>query len=315
MTLIRGRAYGEAMGHWARFRLRLALSALLMLLVSVVFGGCARWTQPRVYAVQAQGEPSATYQAVQEVVALHAYQVMHRDDAARTLELRTHVDENTDKVTTITLKVDDGGGVTLVPGGYLVREDGTIHRRVDKELTDLEGAIAQRLASGAPFDGASAAADGSPPPTVAGAPAAAAVGERMPEAWVEPASDTARWGTGNFTCLPVHIPTEDTALIALKLSNGQIANVTLSLAYASSLCRSPAACGKSDGCPALGIGDAQQVQALAQLVGSKQVEPTATLLYKGQAAVIIDLSRHGSIAQAIGQTPKPAPAPTPAPAP
>lgn len=289
------------MGHWARFRLRLVLSAFVFLLVGTTLGGCARWTQPRAYAVKGGREPSVTYQAVQEVVTKHSYQVLRRDDAARTLELRTHVDETSDKVTTITVKVDEGGGVTLVPAGFLVREDGTIHRRVDKELVDLEAAISERLGGGAPAASASPAGS-APPPTIGGALAGASSG-RTPEAWVEPASDTARWGTGNFTCLPVHIPAEDTSLIALKLSNGQIANVTLSLAYASSLCRSPAACSHADGCPALGIGDTQQVQALAQLVASKQVTPTATLLYKGQAAVVIDLSRHGSIAQGIGQQP------------
>lgn len=171
------------------------------------------------------------------------------------------------------------------------------------ELGELEAALAERLASSTPPGSVDASASGSGSASAAAPAAPGAPSAGTPEAWVELASDTTRWGTGNFTCLPVHIPAEDTSLIALKLSNGQIANVTLSLAYASSLCRSPAACGDSDGCPALGIGDTQQVQALAQLVGSKQVAPTATLLYKGQAAVVVDLSRHGSIAQAIGSQP------------
>jgi len=287
------------MGHWARFRLHLGLSAFVFLLAAL---GCARWAQQRPYAVKGTLEPSATYQAVQEVVAQHDYQVIKRDDAARTLELRTHTDESSDKVTTITLKVDDGGGVTLAPAGFLVREDGTIHKRVDKELSDLEVALSERLGGGAPAPSGSASATGTaPPPTIGGALAKGGTPGSIPEAWVEPAADTARWGTGNFTCLPVHIPVSDIGLIALKLSNGEIANVVLSLAYDASLCRSPAACGHTDGCPALGIGDTQQVQALAQLVGSQKVAPKATLLYKGQATVLVDLSRHGSIAQGMGQ--------------
>ncbi|HEU5077379.1 MAG TPA: hypothetical protein VFU02_24475 [Polyangiaceae bacterium] len=305
MTLIRGRVYGGYMGHWARFRLRRALALTVLLLVGATLAACARWSTPRSYAVKGARDPGAAYQTVQEVVAKHDYQVIERDDAARTLEVRTHVDASTDKVTTIKLEVADDGGVTLTPAGFLVREDGTIHRRVEKELAALEAALSERLASRVPPTSASgsAAASDAPPPSASVPPAPGAPPAGTPEAWVEPASDTARWGTGNFTCLPVHIPAEDTSLIALKLSNGQIASVTLSLAYASSLCRSPAACGHSDGCPALGIGDTQQVQALAQLVGSKQVAPTATLLYKGQAAVVVDLSRHGSIAQAIGAAP------------
>jgi len=291
------------MGPWASFRLHLGLSALVVLLVAVGLGGCARWAQPRPYAVKGTQDPSATYQVVQEVVTNFNYQVTRRDDAARTLELRTHTDESTDKVTTITIKVDDGGSVTLVPAGFLVREDGTIHKRVDTELSKLEAAISERLGGGpAPPASASATTPGSaPPPTMGGALAKGGTPGSTPEAWVEPAADTARWGTGNFTCLPVHIPTSDIGLIALKLSNGEIANVVLSLAYDASLCRSPAACGQAEGCPALGIGDTQQVQALAQLVGSQKVSPKATLIYKGQAAVLIDLSRHGSIAQGMGQ--------------
>lgn len=294
------------MGHWASFRLHLGLSALLFLLVAAA--GCARWAQQRPYAVKGTQDASATYQAVQEVVLQHNYQVTKRDDAARALELRTHTDESSDKVTTITVRVDDSGTVTLVPAGFLVRDDGTIHKRVETELSKLEAAISERLGGGgAPAASASASAPGSaPPPTIGGALAKGSTPGSIPEAWVEPAADTARWGTGNFTCLPVHIPTSDIGLIALKLSNGEIANVVLSLAYDASLCRSPAACGKAEGCPALGIGDPQQVQALAQLVGSQKVAPKATLIYKGQAAVLVDLSRHGSIAQVIGQ---PAPAP------
>ena len=300
------------MGHRARFTLHLRFARQIALLVSVflllgaTLEGCARWAQARPYAVQSTLEPNASYQAVQELVLKFNYQVTKRDDAARTLELRTHTDESTDKVTTITIKVDDGGSVTLVPAGFLVREDGTIHKRVETELKKLEIAISERLGGGAaPPASASASAGTTPPPTIGGALAKGGQSGSTPEAWVEPAADTARWGTGNFTCLPVHIPASDIGLIALKLSNGEIANVVLSLAYDDSLCRSPAACGKPDGCPALGIGDTQQVQALAQLVGSQKVSPKATLLYKGQATVLVDLSRHGSIAQVIGQAPAP----------
>jgi hypothetical protein len=280
------------MGDWARFMQRFALGLCTILALGPLLGGCGGWPQARTYAVKHTADAGSTFQAVQEVVAQENYRVIERDDAGRTLKLRTHVDESSDKVSTITLKVDDAGTVSLLPGGFLARENGTIHHRLDDELSALELAIATRLAK-----------DLGPPSGSSGPLPASAAG--TPQAWVEPSSDTARWGTGNFTCLPVHIPAEDTAQIALRLSTGEIAQVTLSLAYADSLCRSPAACGNAAGCPALGIGDAEQVQALATLVGSQKVAATATLLYKGQAAVLVDLSRHGSIAQALGQTPPP----------
>jgi len=281
------------MGDRARFTRRFGLGLCTIFALGVLLGGCGGWPPARTYAVKTRADAGGTFQAVQEVVTAHKYKVIERDDAGRTLKLRTHVDESSDKVSTITVKVDDTGSVSLLPGGFLVRENGTIHHRLDDEISTLELAIATQLAKGAP-----------PPSATSGAPAAGEIGS-TPEAWVEASADTARWGTGNFTCLPVHIPAEDTALIALRLSSGEIAKVTLSLAYADSLCRSPAACGQAAGCPALGIGDAEQVQALATLVGSQTVGATATLLYKGQAAVLVDLSRHGSIAQALGQTPAP----------
>lgn len=280
------------MGDWARFSLRFALGLCTIVSLGAGLGGCGGWPQARTYAVKNTADAGSTFQAVQEVVTQEKYRVIERDDAGRTVKLRTHVDESSDKVSTITVKVDDAGTVSLLPGGFLARENGTIHHRLDDEISALELAIATRLAK-----------DLSPPTASSGPPPAGAAG--TPEAWVEPSSDTARWGTGNFTCLPVHIPAEDTAQIALRLSTGEIAQVTLSLAYADSLCRSPAACGQAAGCPALGIGDAEQVQALATLVGSQKVAASATLLYKGQALVVVDLSRHGSIAQALGQTPPP----------
>lgn len=281
------------MGDWARFSLRFALGLCTLLALGALLGGCGGWRQARTYAVKNTADAGRTFQAVQEVVKQEEYSVIERDDASRTLKLRTHVDESSSKVSTITLKVDEGGSVSLLPGGFLARENGTIHHRLDAEISALELAIATRLAKDL----------AAPPSASSGPPPAGAPG--TPEAWVEPSADTARWGTGNFTCLPVHIPAEDTAQIALRLSTGEIAKVTLSLAYADSLCRSPAACGEAAGCPALGIGDAEQVQALATLVGSQKVKATATLLYKGQAAVLVDLSRHGSIAQALGQSPPP----------
>lgn len=248
--------------------------------------------------------PEANYQAVQQVVAEKKYTVLEKSDETRTLKVRTHIDEtSSSKVSTITLSVAPDGKVSLVPGGFLVRPDGTIHKRLDEELTDLEKSLSEKLAATA-GDTSVATAQGAPTPASASASASSSgdSGSATPTAWLEPAADPARWGPGNFTCLPIHIPTEESTQIALRLSTGELASVTLSLAYDAALCRSQAACALPEGCPALGIGDTQQVQALAERINAKQLTTTATLLYKGQPAVVIDLGQHGSVSQALGQT-------------
>jgi hypothetical protein len=83
------------------------------------------------------------------------------------------------------------------------------------------------------------------------------------------------------------------------LSNGENADLLLSLAHAPELCRSAAQCKLPGGCPALGIADAERVSRLAARLSKHEVGPLATLLSKGQAVATIDLSKHGSIAQAM----------------
>src|SRR5690606_20632545 len=146
-------------------------------------------------------------------------------------------------------------------------------KRLDEELASLGGRIAgslSQMAERTPAAPSVTAARSAPPATSAG----------LPQAWSEPASDTAKWGPGSFTCLPVSIPTSDLGVIGLRLSNGELARVTLSLAYDASLCRAPAACPHAEGCPALGIGDAEQVRTLAQRLSSNEIAGTATLLYR-----------------------------------
>jgi hypothetical protein len=112
--------------------------------------------------------------------------------------------------------------------------------------------------------------------------------------------------------LPVKIPAEDQGTLKLKLSNGEEADLVLSLAYAPELCRSPKQCPLPTGCPALGFGDAQQVNQLAKLLVDKRVGEQATVLHRGQPVVVIDLLSHGLIAKAIAQIKpsEPVPAPT-----
>ena len=87
---------------------------------------------------------------------------------------------------------------------------------------------------------------------------------------------------------------------SLQLSNGEKADLQLSLAYAPELCRSPAQCKVAGGgCPALGIGDPERVNRLAGRLQRNEVGPHATLLDGGTPVVTIDLSKHGSIVQAM----------------
>jgi hypothetical protein len=99
----------------------------------------------------------------------------------------------------------------------------------------------------------------------------------------------------------VKIPTDDQQTLKLRLSNGEEAELVLSLAYAPELCRSPAQCPLSTGCPALGFGDAQQVNKLAQRLVNKEIGAEATVMHRGQPVVTINLPSHGLVAKAMTQ--------------
>jgi hypothetical protein len=123
----------------------------------------------------------------------------------------------------------------------------------------------------------------------------------MPQAWSEPAYDPSVWGNGNFTCLPVRVPAEHQAALTLQLSNGEKADLQLSLAYAPELCRSPTQCKQPGGCPALGIGDSERVNRIAARLSKGEIAALAMLLDGGRPVANIDLSRHGSIVQAMSE--------------
>jgi hypothetical protein len=101
--------------------------------------------------------------------------------------------------------------------------------------------------------------------------------------------------------LPIKLADDEQTQLSLKLSNGETADVSLSLARAPELCRSPVECKLAGGCPALGIADADRVSRLAGRLSKREIGPLATLSLRGQAIVVIDLSKHGSIAQAMAE--------------
>lgn len=255
--------------------------------------GCGRWTTARSYEVPAQGDQQANYGAVLEVVNAEKYKIVSQDAATKKLKLEARV-SGSDQGSKSFINVEAGAGtVRLSASGNLVR-DGKVHKTLSKELTSLEGKLKQRLAGGGAAS-AAAAASAAPAEPIADA-------SNVPEAWSEPAYDPSVWGNGNFTCLPVKVPAEHQAALTLQLSNGEKADLQLSLAYAPELCRSPAQCRVAGGgCPALGIGDPERVNRLAGRLSRGEVGAHATLLDSGKPVANINLSKHGSIVQAMSE--------------
>jgi hypothetical protein len=278
------------------------LLLLTLLAVAAPMPGCNRWRPARVYEVSAKTPGRATYEVTQEVLAAKKYQVLERDDAALSTRVRAHAHESSKTMASfIVVRVSDDGRVTLSPSGYLVRPDGTIHRKLESELEELEFAIANRL-NAPPGPQAWAA-----PPPAASSPPPATVGTSsgtLPKAWSERAYEPSTWGSDEFTCIPAKIPAEQQAELRLRLSDGQDANVAISIAYAPELCRSPQQCSQPGGCPALGLGDEQQIQALAGRIARKEIGSEATLVARGVPIATLDLSRHGSVAKALTQVKK-----------
>lgn len=246
--------------------------------------------------VAATGDPNATYALVLDTLRADKYELIDQDPAGFGVRVRSHVDQHDPaRVTVIMLQVE-GGAVHLAPSGYLVHPDGTVHKSLNSELGTLQKSLQKRLAAGgsAPPPPPSLAPAGLPPP-----PSAPPGSGALPVAWSEPAYDPTVWGHGNFTCLPVKLAAEEQTQLTLKLSTGENADVLLSLAYAPELCRSPGACKLAGGCPALGIGDPDRVSRLAGRLSKHEISSQATLFFKGQPVAVIDLAKHGSIAQAM----------------
>lgn len=260
-------------------------------LCSVILGvslslGCAgRWQPANSHDVAFQAEPQSAYAAVQEVAAAKGYTIEAKDDAAKKLRLQSRANAKS----FIDVEVTPGL-VKLAPGGNLVRGS-KVHKTLSAELNNLEADLKQRLGGGQAVAVA--------PASSAAAPAPAADPTNMPAAWTEPAYDPSVWGNGQFTCLPVRVPADHQGALSLQLSNGEKADLQLSLAYDAGLCRSPAQCKLPGGCPALGIGDTERVSRLAGRLSRGEVATQAVLLDSGKPVAHIDLARHGSIVQAM----------------
>ena len=214
------------------------------------------------------------------------YTIVEQDAASRNVRVRSHVDENAASRVSLILLHVQAGAVYLSASGHLVRPDGTMHHALISELASLHTALQTKL--GRTGQGSSSTAS-TPAAALAVAPST------VPAAWSETASD----GHGTFTCLPLKLADADQTQLSLKLSNGEAADVSLSLA--SGLCRSQTSCKVPGGCPALGIADSDRVSRLADRLSKHEIGPLATLFSRGQAIAVVDLSKHGSIAQAISE--------------
>lgn len=271
------------------FRRQLLVASLALALGA----GCGRWQPAKSYQVTTQAEPSQSYATVLDVGAGEKYKVVSKDEASKKVRFQSHIND----ASFIDVEVT-AGKVRLAAAGKLARED-KVHKGLARELSALEGKLKQRL-------GATTAVAASPPPEPeaeqAAEPAsesAAAAASGVPLAWSEPAYDPSVWGNGNFTCLPVKLPVERQSMLSLQLSSGEKADLQLSLAYAPELCRSPAQCKVPGGCPALGIGDPERVNRMAQRLSKGEIAAAAVLFDGAKAVVTIDLTKHGTIAQAL----------------
>jgi len=263
-------------------------AACVVALGAALSVGCSRWLPPKAHDVPTQVDPQASYEAVLQFAASEDYKVVAKDDAAKTARLQSHSDDES----FIDVRVV-GSQVTLTAAGGLVK-DGKVHRSLSRELTGFEEDLKERLADGpAPAASAAAVADVAPAP--------AADGAGVPVAWSEPAYDPSVWGNGNFTCLPVRVPAEHQSALTLQLSNGEKADLQLSLAYAPELCRSPTQCKQAGGCPALGIGDTERVTRIAARLSKGEIGAQATLLDGGKPVANVDLAHHGSVVQAMSE--------------
>ncbi len=254
---------------------------------------CGAWQRQPPHEVHALADASANYLLVLESLRDEKYTIIDQNAATRTVRVRSHVDEHKSNRVSVIMVHVEGDKVYLSASGYLVRADGSTHHALISELAALDKTLNKK------FQGKNQAAPGA---TTTGTPLApAALTNSLPRAWTETASDPSKWGNGSFTCLPVKLADEEQTQLTLQLSNGETADVLLSLAHAPELCRSKTECKVPGGCPALGIADAERVARLAGRLSKHEVGPLATLFSRGQALVAIDLSTHGSIAQAMNE--------------
>ena len=265
---------------------------LCLLLTALGASACNRWRPQQANDVALSADPVATYAVVLGTLSEHKYSLVDQDAAAHTVRVRAHSGTRSE-VSVILLSVDNGG-VHLSATGALVHPDGTTHHSLNAELGLLRRQLEKNLASNGHAP-APASNTGSLPPAPSAPPGS------LPLAWSEPAYDPSVWGHGNFTCLPVKLADEEQGQLTLKLSTGENADVLLSLAHAPELCRSAAECKLPGGCPALGMADAARVSRLASRLSKHEIGPLATLFSRGQPVATIDLSKHGSIAQALAE--------------
>jgi hypothetical protein len=244
---------------------------------------------PIVVTPAEPADPAQTYQTVTRVLEQSGYTPVDENATSRKVRVRAHAsDSDLTNETFINAHVAADGSVRLSASGALAKHR-TLPSDLENELTTLAGKIRDRL--GARSSSATSAGP---------SPSSSASGG-LPQAWTEPAYDPKTWGDGKFTCVPFALP-RDPQQIKLRLSNGENADVAISIAYSPGLCRSASNCALPNGCPALGLGDSQQVRRLAERLARGQVASKATIVVDGRPVSTLDLRAHGSINQALIQS-------------
>ncbi len=252
-----------------------------LIALSLLGSGCGRWHAGQPHVVSSQVAPDIAYRQLLVVLEGEKYQLIERSDPQRAVRVRSHVNEDeANEASFIGAEVDPSGAIRFTPSGYLVRPDGKVHARLTREIEGLRERVEKLLSAG-----------GAPPEPSA----SAALTGGLPRGFYQPAP--AGQGEGELTCLPLHIA-DDTEL-RLRLSNGEVADVLVALDNSAGICTSE--CRAPGGCPALGVGDRDKVDRLAARLAAAEVDWEAQIVANGSPIVVVDLSRHRFIKQALSR--------------
>lgn len=258
--------------------------------------GCGLRQPNRAYGVEINTEPDAAYRVVKDTLVGIGYHITNQDDAARSIRVRTHVDEHSQsRRTYILVEVDGTGRVHLRPSGYLVLNHGAeLHHALAKELTRLERLLTQGIEN-------YRTREAEPAPNQMATETASRGAVPLPRAWTEPTRDPSKWGAGDVTCVPVHLPDQGTPVLQLRLSTGEDVSNGVRVQYAPELCQSVANCTAVNGCPALGLADPERARQLAEAISSGTLKSEATLVHESKQVAIVELDKLGPVAEALKQ--------------
>jgi hypothetical protein len=119
--------------------------AALALLATTLGQGC-HGSQPVYELPPGQATaPASTYQAVRQVLVEERYLALKENQGAFKIRVRAHTDEAERKPSYLNVQVGPDGRVRIVPGGPLVKRDGSVRPDLQDEIAKLETVIAERV--------------------------------------------------------------------------------------------------------------------------------------------------------------------------